>query len=264
MTRKRDGRRAFWALLALFLAAGWWFLREPASVPTPLPTPPPAEPLGRLAVVLDDWGYQREPIRRLPALAGPITVAVIPRLAHSREAALAAAAAGFEVILHCPMAAKGGGHPEPGLLEPGMDALAVRASLERDFIDVPGAVGLNNHEGSLATEDRALMDAVAAVLKDRGAYFLDSLTSPKSQVRPAAKAAGIPFAARRVFLDNVDEPGAIRAQLAQAQKLSARPGGCIVIGHPRRHSLDVLEAELPRLKAEGYALVKVSDLLERP
>lgn len=279
-------RRAWLAGLAAALLLGGglaWFARSPRAAagaataapeparpedPTPVWAPtvlavrPERQP--RLAVVLDDWGYQTAPLRRLPGLSGPLTLAVIPRLAHSRLAAETGAALGHEVIVHCPMQARGGGHPEPGLLKSGLNADQVRTSLDEDFSSVPGAVGLNNHEGSLATEDRVLMDRVAAVLKERGVYFLDSVTSPRSAIPAAAQAAGVPWAVRRVFLDNVDEPGAIAVQLAEAADQARRKGHCIVIGHPRPATLDVLEAQLPKLQAQGIQLVRVSALLTRP
>lgn len=219
---------------------------------------------GRLAVVIDDWGYRKEPIARLERLPGPLNVAVLPRLAYSRLAAKTAARRGFEVLLHCPMAAKGGGHPEAGLLRPGLGLEELRARLEEDFRSVPEAVGLNNHEGSLATEDRPLMDAVAALLKERGVYFLDSLTTPHSVVAAAAKAAGVPWARRCVFLDNVVEADAVRARLGEAVAWAQRRGECIAIGHPHAVTLDVLESLLPSLSKQGVRLVKVSALLKRP
>lgn len=256
-----------WLGLLLLGGLAWWALKPaPKSVEPPVAppgTPVPVKPRARLALVLDDWGYKKAPLERLKGLPGPLTLAVIPHLAHSTLAAERGAALGHEIIVHCPMQAKGGGHPEASMLVPGLSALKVRSQLEQDFISVPGAVGLNNHEGSLATEDRALMDAVAAVLKDRGAYFLDSVTSPKSAIPEAAKAAGVPWAARRVFLDNKDEQAAVAEQLAEAVAIAKRRGSCIAIGHPRPATLAALEAALPGLAAQGVVLVKVSDLLER-
>lgn len=263
--RKRPGPWAGVALFALLAWLAWGRWGKPVAVPTPSPAPTPVPaPAMKLAVVIDDWGYQRTAFKRLRQLRGPLTIAVIPRLAHSREAAELGASLGDEVILHCPMQAKGGGHPEPGMLRPGMSALEVRASIEEDFLSVPGAVGLNNHEGSLATEDRALMDAVAAVLKARGGYFLDSVTTPRSVVPAAARAAGVPWAARRIFLDNVDRPAAIRAQLEKAAAIALKSGSCIAIGHPRANTLDVVAALLPALRERGIVPVKVSALLHRP
>lgn len=260
-----------WVGLALLGGLAWWALkgpspqdRPPLAQPAAQATPVPEAPKARLAIVLDDWGYKKAPVEQLARLPKPLTLAVIPHLAYSRLAAERGAALGHEVIVHCPMAAKGGGHPEPSLLASGQSALQVRAKLEEDFLSVPGAVGLNNHEGSLATEDRALMDAVAAVLKDKNAYFLDSVTSPKSKIPAAAKAAGIPWAARRVFLDNEDDQAAVAVQVAEAIACAQKRGACIAIGHPRPATLAALESALPGLEGQGVRLVKVSELLERP
>lgn len=276
----RGGRLAAGTAAGILLLAGlaWWAWERPrpASAPQAAPGPaqaghrpgtdpsPPAALKGRLAIVLDDWGYQREPLRRLESLPGPLTLAVLPRLAYSRLAAETGRSLGHEVIVHYPMAAKGGGHPEPGLLKPGLGWTQVRELVEEGFASVPGAVGLNNHEGSLATQDRALMDAVAAVLAARGAYFLDSVTTSRSAIPAAAKAAGVPWAARRVFLDNADEPAAVEAQLEKAVGLALRRGSCIAIGHPRRSTLDVLQARLGGLAGRGVELVPASALLARP
>lgn len=277
MARGKGGA-GLWLGAALLALLAWWAFKPGApkpraqqnpppvatAVPTEAPTAVPVpEAKAKLALVIDDWGYQQAPIDALPGLPQPLTLAVIPRLAHSQGAAEAGAALGDEVILHCPMQAQGKGHPEPQMLHGGLGAAEVHGILEKDFASVPGAVGLNNHEGSRATEDRALMDIVAAELKARGAYFLDSVTTPHSAIPAAAKAAGVPWAARRVFLDDKDDVDAVKAQLAVAVKLALKNGHCIAIGHPRAKTLQALREEAAGLTAQGVALVKVSELLQR-
>jgi polysaccharide deacetylase 2 family uncharacterized protein YibQ len=275
MARGKSGA-GLWLGAAIIALLAWWALKpappKPPEHHKPLPeaTPvPKAEPTAvpvakaELALVLDDWGYQQAPINALPELPRPLTLAVIPRLAHSKGAAEAGAALGDEVILHCPMQAQGKGHPEPQMLHSGLSAAQVHGILSQDFASVPGAIGLNNHEGSRATEDRILMDAVAAELKARGAYFLDSVTTPHSAIPAAAKAAGIPWAARRVFLDDKDDVAAVKAQLALAVRLALKNGRCIAIGHPRLKTLQALREQAPSFAADGIQLVKVSELLNR-
>jgi uncharacterized protein len=126
---------------------------------------------------------------------------------------------------------------------------------------VPWAEGMNNHEGSKASADRALMDVAAGFLKQKGAFFLDSVTTPHSAIPAAAKAAGVPWARRRVFLDNVDNAAAVEAQLKQAVALALKNGDCIAIGHPKKNTLDVLDRLAPQLAAQGVTLVKVGDLM---
>ena len=97
--------------------------------------------------------------------------------------------------------------------------------------------------------------------KSKNAFFLDSVTSAQSVIPQAAQAAGVPWGRRRVFLDNVDKPEAVEAQLREAAKLALKSGSCIAIGHPRKATLDVLERLAPELQAQGLALVKVSELV---
>jgi len=262
--------------LALLGAVVWWaFKPQPASKPpeptkppvlaTPVPVPVPTLQApavrGRLAIVIDDWGYQGKPVERLKGFKFQLTTAILPGLAHSKAAAEASFAGGHEVILHCPMQAVGPIRREKGTLLKGMSAAAVTALLQAHWEAVPHLSGLNNHEGSAGSTDRALMDTVAAFLKTKGAFFLDSVTSAQSVIPQAAKAAGVPWAKRRVFLDNVDTPKAVEAQLRQAATLALKNGDCIAIGHPRQATLDVLERLAPELQASGLALVKVSELV---
>jgi polysaccharide deacetylase 2 family uncharacterized protein YibQ len=147
-----------------------------------------------------------------------------------------------------------------------MDAAEARKLLASHWAAVPYAIGLNNHEGSKATEDPALMAVVAGFLKEKDAFFLDSVTTNKSVVPAAAKAAGIPWAKRRIFLDNEVNgrpatPEEIRKQLADATQFALKHGSCIAIGHPHANTLAVLKEEGPALQAQGIRLVHVSELL---
>jgi polysaccharide deacetylase 2 family uncharacterized protein YibQ len=269
--------------LAVLALGAWWLLHRPspeavlrpdrpAAAPSPVPALSPAvtaapeapspvpAPGPRLALVIDDWGYQSRPVEVLPSMGIPLTTAVLPSLPFSQAAAEAAHALGDEVILHCPMEALGRVPEEKGTLKVGMSTAQLRALLEKNWDSIPYADGLNNHQGSKATENAALVAVVAAFVKEKGVFFLDSVTTAKSVVPAAAKAAGIPWASRRVFLDDLDQPGAIRAQLARAAAIARRTGTCIAIGHPRANTLAALRQEGPRLQAEGIQLVHVSDL----
>jgi polysaccharide deacetylase 2 family uncharacterized protein YibQ len=272
------GGKSAWALGLLFLALGLgWLLRQgpvepqPPTPPAPVATPvavlptevPTVDASPRLALVIDDWGYQSKPIEALAHLGFPITTAILPHLAFSQKAAEASFAAGNEVILHCPMQAKGKVKAEAGTLKAGMDPAQALGLLAGHWDSIPHVVGLNNHEGSLASEDAVLMAAVAGFLKEHNGYFLDSVTTAKSAIPQAAQAAGIPWAKRRVFLDNVDTAASVRKQLLGAARLALKQGSCIAIGHPRPNTLAVLEEEGPALQAQGIRLVHVSELLAR-
>ncbi len=276
-------QRALWGLAAAFLlgaASAWWFFGRSApgqapaeswSVAKPRPSPsaglgtapqPRPAPAARLGIVLDDWGYHTKLLPRLSAFPGRLTVAVLPGLDHSRECAQAAHAAGHEVILHLPVQPEGNLPLVPGTLMVGMGEAEVAALCERHAATVPYMAGLNNHEGSRGSADIKLMGAVARWLKGRGGYFLDSLTTPKSVIPQAARAAGLPWARRKVFLDNVDTLAAVEAEAERALKAALKDGSCIAIGHPRANTLAALEKLAPRLKALGVELVPASALVK--
>ena len=76
--------------------------------------------------------------------------------------------------------------PEPDELRVGMRAQEVPAALAGMLETVPHAVGVNNHEGSRATSDPALMDALMPALRERGLFFIDSRTAAATVAYDAA------------------------------------------------------------------------------
>lgn len=243
-------------------------LRRPPPTPTeptPRPTPPPSRSARpsrpRVAIVIDDLGVNRELSLRAVGLAAPVTVAVIPLLPLSTEIARAAAARKKEVLMHVPMEPKDPEKdPGPGVLLGTMDRGDITRALQAELASVPGAVGINNHMGSQLTTDPRAMDDVLAWVAERGFIFLDSMTAPDSIAGARARRLGLRSFRRDVFLDNVDEPEAIRERLEELASVALRHGTAIAIGHPRANTLSVLETELARLASRGIDLVPLSGL----
>ena len=147
----------------------------------------------------------------------------------------------------------------------GMDEAEVLARVRRAFQALPQAVGMNNHEGSLATLDTVLLAALARELNDREKYFIDSYTTPETRALEFMKKNGVPSLGRHVFLDNVDEPDYIREQLALLAARAESKGEAIGIGHvgsSHLNTLDVLVEEIPRLLDRGFVFVFVSELVD--
>jgi polysaccharide deacetylase 2 family uncharacterized protein YibQ len=105
------------------------------------------------------------------------------------------------------------------------------------------------------------MAALARALHDRGLFFIDSRTSSASRAFEAARRAGVPAAARNVFLDDDEQPATIRRQLEHAERLAREQGSCLAIGHPHPATLDVLAEMLPEIEARGVRLVPASDIV---
>ncbi len=217
---------------------------------------------GELALIVDDLGNDRAAGLRAAALPGPVACAILPHTPHARLIARAARAHGKEVLLHLPMAAVDARPPGPGAIGLHMTRAELERTLAAALASVPGAVGVNNHMGSLITRHPGHMAWLMAALARRGLFFVDSRTTAATVAERLAAEHGVPHARRHVFLDA--EPGAagLRAGLARLRARLARRGRAVAIVHPSPAALALLERELPRLARE-HRLVPVSALVER-
>jgi uncharacterized protein len=226
------------------------------SVRPSLPTTGPV-----LAFIIDDLGYDRAAADSVLALPFPLTVSVIPHLPLSAEIAEDAYRRGDQVLLHLPMEAEGETKQEGIELRPGMSAEEVEAILSEMLETVPHAVGVNNHQGSRATSDPALMQALMPALRDRHLFFIDSRTTRATVAYDIAERFGVRAASRKVFLDDDPARRAILEQISLAATDARRDGSAIAIGHPRPETIAALSRSLPRLRSLGFRLVFASDLV---
>ena len=221
----------------------------------------------RIAIVIDDLGNNDSQVARgLLELDYPITFSVLPNCPHTEDMAAAARRAGKEVMVHVPMEPRGYPDTDPG--EGALMTNGTREEIERALVaaldDVPHAVGANNHMGSSFTASRIPMRVVMRRLRDRGLYFLDSMTTPGSVGVSEAERAGVPTARNRMFLDSpLDEQGRVDvdAQLEELVEIARKNGSAVGIGHPYPETLDALRRALPELERQGVELVFVSELV---
>jgi len=221
---------------------------------------PDAEGRPIISLVVDDMGVMHAGTRRAVALEAPVTLAWFPFAHNLAEQVGEATERGHETLLHMPMQSFGN-----SIAWTGPDPLRIDLPPEENLrrlwaaIDaVPDTVGLNNHMGSVATRDPALMTLVAQEAKRRDMLVLDSLTIGHSMAYRAAAEAGVPAASRDVFVDNVADRAQIAEQLALIETVARRQGHVIAIGHPRPLTLDALEAWVPTLVAKGFAMWPLS------
>jgi len=215
-----------------------------------------------VAVIFDDAGGRLADVEEIIAIGRPVTVAVLPGLAHSAEVARRARAAGLEVLLHLPVEPNDSTQAlGPGGITVDMDDAAIQATVRADLASVPGAVGVNNHMGSKGTADRRVMRAILGVVKERGLFFLDSVTTPKSVAGPVATEVGVRAAARTVFLDNVDEEEAIRGQIQHLIALARARGTAIAIGHAQRLTPRVVASMRDEFDRQRVMFVPLSTLV---
>ena len=214
----------------------------------------------RLAVVIDDLGYDRAQADSIFRLSYPLTISVLPHEANSGEIAEEAHRRGYQVMLHLPMASNAGDKDEAVQLHPGMASADVDKTFTAMLDTVPYAAGVNNHEGSLGTADQKLMDDLMPLLYERNLFFIDSRTSAATVAESSAHAAGVAAARRNVFLDDDQSAPAIRKQFALALRDAREKGSALAIGHPHPQTLAVLNEMLPEAGRQGVRLVFASDL----
>jgi polysaccharide deacetylase 2 family uncharacterized protein YibQ len=216
----------------------------------------------RLAIIIDDLGSDLAPAEALLKIRYPLTLSILPSKMHSAEIADAAFRRGDQVMLHLPMEFEGNAaKPEAIELRVGMGAGEVDGLLAQMLESVPHAAGINNHEGSRATTDPALMADVMAVLRERNLFFIDSRTTAATVAYDAAQQAGVRAASRKVFLDDIETREAILRQIELAERDAAKEGSAIAIGHPHPATIAALEQALPQLQARGVRLVFASALV---
>lgn len=232
-----------------------------ADSPAVQHTRPPA-----IAVIIDDLGNRQSLGRRVVSLPGPVACSFLPDGSHTGELALLAYDNGKEIMLHLPMQALGQGaaRRQAGELTAEMGREEFLDTLAHDIAAVPHASGVNNHRGSLLTQQTGNMAWLMQALHEFGElFFVDSRTTRETVAQSMAHAYGVPSASRNVFLDNDPSPDAVRSQFRRLLEMARRDGTALAIGHPHPGTLDVLAEELPRLEQQGVLLLPVSQLIAR-
>ncbi|MGE5347238.1 MAG: divergent polysaccharide deacetylase family protein [Acidithiobacillales bacterium] len=224
---------------------------------------------GLVAVVLDDVGYKEGALQLLATLDAPIALSVLPGTPKASEAIALARRKGWDLMVHLPMQPESG-RAEADSIGVGDDDAVIRDRVLAALAAVPGAIGLNNHQGSLATADERVVRDVLAVVKERRLFFLDSRTTPATAVGRLAREMGVPVLSRDVFLDDAaaeakdagGTPGALEAAWERALALAAKKGHAVVIAHPHRETVEFLLRKLPELSRTGPLPVRVAELLD--
>ncbi|MEQ1930845.1 MAG: divergent polysaccharide deacetylase family protein [Parvularculaceae bacterium] len=214
----------------------------------------------KVIIVFDDMGLDRAVFDDIMRLPGPLTLAFLPYGNESRAMAREARAQGHAVLLHLPMEPAGAADPGPLSLKSWMSDAELEAMLDANLAALDGYVGVNNHMGSRLTRDEDAMETVLAALKERGLFFLDSLTTGQSVASKAGAAAGATVFTRDVFIDAEKGEAKARAQLALVERIAAETGFAVAIAHPRPDTLKAIGPWLASAPARGLSLATVEAL----
>jgi len=233
------------------------------NVPSSAPPERNVKSLGNLVFFIDDAGNNLRELEPFLSLPGPLTIAVLPGLPHSAEAARRIRASGKEVFLHQPMEAIGAQNPGPGAIYSGMSAEEIRSILRRNIAEVGPVVGINNHQGSRITMDRDAMETILSFCAENNLLFLDSRTTADTVAPFIASRLGIKIGERDVFIDNEQDRESMLSYITGGLSRAQRNGKAVMIGHTWSPALaPLLNEQFVLLTRQGYTLKTASDIIK--
>ena len=219
--------------------------------------------LVKVAIVIDDWGYNLNNISLLDSIEIPLTLAILPNLPFSSEiASIEHKHANRELILHMPMEPENNSlRLEKGTILDSTDSAKISSLIENALITVPFVKGISNHMGSKVTRNREVIGIVMKELKPRNMFFLDAVAVSDTICEQVAKKYGIAFAKRDVFLDNLAEKEYISTQFDQLIAVALEKGSAVGIGHDKSLTLETIKEKARQLEGSNIEFVLISELV---
>ena len=227
---------------------------------------PPAQNGATLVFVIDDAGMNAEYTKRYASLPFPLTIAVLPKLLHSKDCAYIVRSSGKELILHQPMQSLNHSlDPGPGKISVDMSFSQISSIINENLAEIgPGVKGLNNHEGSEVTEDVLRIGAVLDVCLENKIYFLDSRTTANTKAPQAALERDMTiFEKSGPYIDNIVSREAMLKEIYKSLEAANKNGSAIVIAHVDKSAEilpKLLEQMYPYLLKAGYRFATPSTL----
>ena len=226
-------------------------------------------PKGKLAIVIDDFGEDRRGVEEMLSIKAPLTIAVMPAGEFTKEDAEKAHQNGHEVILHMPMENETpmpASYYGPVLIKNEFSETQAVETLSECINAIPHCAGVNIHMGTGVSKNKSLITAMMQEVKKRDLYFLDSKTIENSVCPECAKATGVKFYSRDVFLEPSGRPSeeVSTKYLLEAGELALKNGEAVAIGHVgpvgEEKTAKTLENCLQRLSEMGVEIVHLSKL----
>lgn len=236
-----------------------------------LPTSPTTSIPPHIGICIDDCGsvdptVSTQPIYKMLRLPFKMTYAIMPQLKYTNITAEEVVKFGSEVILHQPMQALSVANPGEGGIIDSMSLDQVRSTFAANLDSVPHAIGMNNHMGSLITQQPDKMQVCLEELENRNMYFFDSRTITTTIGYLLAQNNGIMTGQRDLFIDaggDKEKAKALIRNLAM-QALHAPHVPHLAIGHRTyQGTADALEEMASELAAMGVEVWPLSRCLSQ-
>lgn len=217
----------------------------------------------QIVIVIDDAGLNVSNVKRYASLPFSVSIAVLPRLSHSKDCAYVVRSNGKELLLHQPMQAKNlNMNPGAGAILPEMSTMEIAQTVKENLEEIgPKVKGMNNHEGSLISENEIKIGAVLEVAMEKDIYFLDSRTTAQTKAPQAALERDMSIYERDVFIDDIVSREEMLKQIYRGLTIANKKGKVIMIGHVDK-SVNILPDLLlemyPYLVEKGYTFATPS------
>lgn len=219
----------------------------------------------RLAFIIDDVGAYDIGALDLKKLGIPITASILPDAPRAHEEAEWVREYGLQALIHLPMAPQNGDgqtYDQEQTINLQSTDDEIRSLIERAKRIIPNAIGVNNHQGSLATSDSGLMTRTLKIIKEEGLFFVDSRTIGNTVAYDVAQSLGMKANYKDAFLDHVKTYSHSVEQIHRLVEIALQKGEAIGIGHPNDSTLKALRDSIPYIRSRGVDIVFVSELVE--
>jgi hypothetical protein len=207
----------------------------------------------KIALIFDDLGESLRDLEEIYSLNIPATLSVVPGLKFSKNIAYMGSRCGLSILIHLPLEPKNEKKFLTNKYKFISSSLSKRENeaLLRYYLNyIRVAIGVNNHMGSVATENQKLMEIVLKAIKNKGLIFIDSRTSLKSIACEVARKEGLICGRNEGFLDSINDMTTIKKKLEKLVKIAKGKGKIIIIAHPKKNTLAVLKEEIPAVTKE--------------
>ena len=193
----------------------------------------------KLAIIIDDVS-NRSQLNKIQATGLKITPSIFPP--SQRSMTSHNLAKGLEhYMIHLPMESGSAQfNKQTKTLITTFSEEQIKARVKEVRTLFPSARYVNNHTGSVYTDNYGAMQTLYNALRTEGFVFVDSRTIASTKVPQITDELGDAYVARDVFIDNEHNVPYIHKQLQKAVSKAKKKGYAIAIGHPHQMTMKAL------------------------
>lgn len=214
----------------------------------------------KLCIIIDDMA-SREQVNALKATELKLTPSFFPPDSNHPKTPILASEFEFFMV-HLPLMAVHYTYEERDTLSPNDSQQRINAKIAQISRDFKGLKFINNHTGSLFTDDTQAMRRLFRALKAHNLIFVDSMTIGSSKGALVSKEFNQTPIKRDIFLDNENDINAIKAKIKEAVRKAHKKGFAIAIAHPKKNTFEALKQSKKLL--QSVDLVYLSEIYENP